>query len=318
MNTKPMFEHNETLEQALQRNVQDALREDIGRGDWTALLVPAGRRVTGRVRAKQAAVLCGQRWFEACLHTLDAQAQITWRVAEGAAVTPGTEVCHITADARALLSAERPGLNFLQMLSAVATVTRQYVDAIAGISPNPKGCAVLDTRKTLPGLRQAQKYAVRTGGGQNQRLALWHGILIKENHIAAAGGVTAALHAAMALNSGVSVQIEVESLAELQAALAAGAQSVLLDDFTLADMHAAYALNAANPHPAVLEVSGGVDLASVRDIAATGVDRISIGKLTKDVQAVDLSLRVDVFSAAGGAAPTGPAPPTRAGLLPSP
>ena len=290
-----MFDTNETLEQALQRNVRDALMEDIGRGDWTAMLVPAGRRVTGRVVAKQAALLCGQPWFDACLRALDAQASITWHVAEGAAVAAGTEVCRIHADARALLSAERPALNFLQMLSAVATVTRQYVDAIAGLSPNPRGCAVLDTRKTLPGLRQAQKYAVRTGGGQNQRLALWHGILIKENHIAAAGGISAALQAALALNSGVSVQIEVESLAELEEALAAGAPGVLLDDFTLADMRSACALNGGR---AVLEVSGGVDLQSIRSIAATGVDRISIGKLTKDVQAIDLSLRVEPFGAA--------------------
>ena len=285
-----MFETNETLEDALQRNVRDALTEDIGRGDWTAMLVPAGRRVTGRVVAKQAAVLCGRPWFDACVHALDAQAQVAWHVAEGAAVTPGTELCRIEANARALLSAERPALNFLQMLSAVATVTRQYVDAIAGLSPNPKGCAVLDTRKTMPGLRQAQKYAVRTGGGHNQRLALWHGILIKENHIAAAGGIAAALHAALALNSGVMVQVEVESLAELEEALAAGAQNVLLDDFTLADMHCANVLNAGR---AVLEVSGGVDLQTIRDIAATGVDRISVGKLTKDVQAIDLSLRID-------------------------
>jgi nicotinate-nucleotide pyrophosphorylase (carboxylating) len=290
-----MFDTNETLEQALQRNVRDALMEDIGRGDWTAMLVPAGRRVTGRVVAKQAALLCGQPWFDACLRALDAQASITWHVAEGAAVAAGTEVCRIHADARALLSAERPALNFLQMLSAVATVTRQYVDAIAGLSPNPRGCAVLDTRKTLPGLRQAQKYAVRAGGVQNQRLALWHGILIKENHIAAAGGISAALQAALALNSGVPVQIEVESLAELEEALAAGAPSVLLDDFTLGDMRSACALNGGR---AVLEVSGGVDLQSVRSIAATGVDRISIGKLTKDVQAIDLSLRVDPFGAA--------------------
>ena len=287
------FDSNETLEAARARNVRDALMEDIGRGDWTAQLVPAGRRVSGRVVAKEAAVLCGQAWFEGCLHTLDPAATVAWQVAEGAAMAAGTEVCRIKADARALLSAERPGLNFLQTLSAVATTTRRYVDAMAGLSPNPRGCAVLDTRKTLPGLRQAQKYAVRTGGGQNQRLALWHGILIKENHIAAAGGITAALQAAAALNSGVPVQVEVESLAELEEALAAGATSVLLDDFSLADMHAAYALNAARAQPAVLEVSGGVDLGSIREIAATGVDRISIGKLTKDVQAVDLSLRID-------------------------
>jgi nicotinate-nucleotide pyrophosphorylase (carboxylating) len=227
------------------------------------------------------------------VQALDAGAVLTWHVAEGAAVTPGTEVCRIEADARALLSAERPALNFLQTLSATATVTRQYVDAIAGCSPNPRGCAVLDTRKTLPGLRQAQKYAVRTGGGQNQRLALWAGILIKENHIAAAGGVAPALQAALALHAGVPVQIEVESLAELEQALAAGAQNVLLDDFSLADMRAACALNAARAQPAVLEVSGGVDIDSIRDLARTGVDRISVGKLTKDVSAVDLSLRID-------------------------
>jgi nicotinate-nucleotide pyrophosphorylase (carboxylating) len=285
-----MFEHNETLEAARARNVRDALMEDIGRGDWTAMLVPAGRRARGRVVAKEAALLCGRDWFDACVHTLDAAATVAWAADEGTAVAAGTEVCRIDADARALLSAERPALNFLQMLSAVATVTRQYVDAIAGVSPNPKGCAVLDTRKTLPGLRQAQKYAVRVGGGQNQRLALWHGILIKENHIAAAGGIVPALQAAFALNAGVTVQIEVESLAELDEALRAGATSVLLDDFTLADMHAAFALNRGR---ALLEVSGGVDLSAIREIAATGVDRISVGKLTKDVRAVDLSLRVD-------------------------
>jgi nicotinate-nucleotide pyrophosphorylase (carboxylating) len=281
---------NETLALALARNVRDALTEDMGRGDWTALLVPAGRRVTGRVIAKEAGVMCGQAWFDACVHALDASAAVAWQVAEGELMSPGVEVCRITADARALLSAERPALNFLQMLSGVATVTRSYVDAIAGLSPNPKGCAVLDTRKTLPGLRQAQKYAVRVGGGHNQRLALWDGILIKENHIAAAGGIAQALQAATALNAGVSVQIEVEDLHELEAALAAGATSVMIDDFTLADMHRAYAINAGR---AVLEVSGGVDLQTIRDYAATGVDRISVGKLTKDVHAIDLSLRID-------------------------
>ncbi|MDO9093482.1 MAG: carboxylating nicotinate-nucleotide diphosphorylase [Rubrivivax sp.] len=285
-----MVEHNETLRTALARNVRDALAEDIGRGDWTALLVPDGRRVTGRVVAKSAAVICGRPWFDGCVRALDATADISWSVAEGTAVVAGTEVCRVQADARAMLSAERPALNFLQTLSATATVTRQFVDAIAGLSPNPKGCAVLDTRKTLPGLRQAQKYAVRTGGGQNQRMALWDGILIKENHIAAAGGIVPALQAAFALNAGVSVQLEVENLAELQQALDAGAQNVMLDDFTLADMHRAFALNAGR---AVLEVSGGVDLDSIREIAATGVDRISVGKLTKDVHAADLSWRID-------------------------
>ena len=282
-------EENESLASARARNVRDALAEDLGRGDWTASLVPAGRRVHARVTAKEGAVLCGQDWFADCLSALDDQATLQWHQPEGAHIAAGTVLCDIEADARALLSAERPALNFLQLLSATATVTRLYVDAIAGASPNPRGCAVLDTRKTLPGLRQAQKYAVRVGGGQNQRLALWHGILIKENHIAAAGGIAPALAAAAALHSGVTVQIEVESLDELHQALASGATSVLLDDFTLPQMREAVALTAGR---ALLEVSGGVDLAHIRDIAATGVDRISVGKLTKDVQAIDLSLRV--------------------------
>jgi nicotinate-nucleotide pyrophosphorylase (carboxylating) len=280
---------NESLESARQRNIHDALAEDIGRGDWTALLVPAGRRARAEVRAKEAGVLCGREWFDGCVRALDPAAHIAWAVAEGAAFAAGTQLVAVEGDARALLSAERPALNFLQLLSATATVTRRYVDAIAGASPNPRGCAVLDTRKTLPGLRQAQKYAVRVGGGQNQRLALWHGILIKENHIAAAGGVAAALAAARALGAGVPVQIEVESLAELAEALTAGAVSVLIDDFSPEQMREAVALNAGR---ALLEVSGGVDLERVRAIATTGVDRISIGKLTKDVQAIDLSMRI--------------------------
>ena len=283
------FHDNETLAQATARNVRDALGEDIGRGDWTAQLVPAERRVRALVLAKEAAVICGRPWFDACVLALDASAHLDWTVAEGDAVAAGSVVCRIESAARALLSAERPALNFLQTLSAVAGVTRQYVEAIAGASPNPRGCAVLDTRKTLPGLRQAQKYAVRVGGGHNHRMALWDGILIKENHIAAAGGIAAALQAAWALDAGVAIQIEVENLDELAQALAGGATSVLIDDFSREDMRRAVALNAGR---ALLEVSGGVDLAAVREIAATGVDRISIGKLTKDVRAVDLSLRV--------------------------
>ncbi len=284
-----MLSTNETLAEATARNIRDALSEDIGLGDWTAMLIPAGRRARAAVTAKETATLCGQAWFNGCLLSLDPTAHITWKVNEGQIVDGGTTVCLIEADARALLSAERPALNFLQMLSGVATLVRQYAQAIEGASPNPKGCAVLDTRKTLPGLRQAQKYAVRVGGGQNQRLALWDGILIKENHIAAAGGIGPALRAARALNAQVSVQIEVESLVEFQEALAAGAVSVLLDDFSWADMRAAVQLNQGR---ALLEVSGGVDLGVIREIAATGVDRISVGKLTKDVRAVDLSLRV--------------------------
>jgi nicotinate-nucleotide pyrophosphorylase (carboxylating) len=284
-----MFDSNETLEAARARNVHDALMEDIGRGDWTAQLVPAGRRVQARVLVREDALLCGRDWFDACLAALDTSARVDWHVAEGAPMAANTLVCHIEADARALLSAERPALNFLQLLSATATLTRQHVDAMAGASPNPRGCVILDTRKTLPGLRQAQKYAVRTGGGSNQRLALWHGILIKENHIAAAGGVAAALRHAQALHSGVDIQIEVESLEQLAEALGAGATSVLLDNFDVPRMREAVALTAQR---ALLEVSGGVALDQVRDIAATGVDRISIGRLTKDVRAVDYSMRV--------------------------
>ena len=284
-----MFEFNETLEQARARNIRDALMEDIGRGDWTGRLVPAGRRVRARVTVREAAVLAGRDWFDGCIKALDADALVAWRYDEGADMSADTVVCEIEADARALLSAERPALNFLQLLSATATTTRAHVRAIEGASPNPRGCAVLDTRKTLPGLRQAQKHAVRVGGGQNQRLALWHGILIKENHIAAAGGVSAALANAFALQSGVEIQIEVETIAQLREALAAGATSVLLDNFDEASMREAVAITAGR---APLEVSGGVTLAQLRGIAATGVDRISIGKLTKDVQAVDYSMRV--------------------------
>ncbi len=283
------FETNETLEQARARNVRDALFEDLGRADWTGHLVPEGRRVQARVVVRENAVLCGRDWFEACVLALDPAARVEWRYAEGARMAADTPVCQIESNARALLAAERPSLNFLQLLSATATLTRQYVDAIAGASPQPRGCAILDTRKTLPGLRQAQKYAVRVGGGQNQRLALWHGILIKENHIAAAGGIPQVLQAARELQAGVDIQIEVERLDQLREALAHGAGSVLLDNFSFAQMREAVAVTAGR---ALLEVSGGVGLDQVREIAATGVDRISIGRLTKDVKATDYSMRV--------------------------
>ncbi len=284
-----MFDHNETLEAARQRNIHDALMEDIGRRDWTAELVPAGQRVHAQVLVREDAVLCGRDWFDGCVLALDPEAGVTWLYEEGAAMQRDTAVCRIEAGARALLSAERPALNFLQLLSATATLTRRHVEAITGASPNPRGCAILDTRKTLPGLRQAQKYAVRVGGGTNHRLALWHGILIKENHIAAAGGIAAVLRNAAALNAGVDIQIEVESLDQLREALACGAMNIMLDNFTLPVMREAVSLNAGR---ALLEVSGSVRLEDVREIAATGVDRISIGRLTKDVKAVDYSMRV--------------------------
>jgi nicotinate-nucleotide pyrophosphorylase (carboxylating) len=284
-----VFAYNETLDQARERNIRDALMEDIGRADWTAQLVPAARRVHAQVRVREAAVLAGCDWFNGCLHALDATAHIQWHFTEGADLPADHIVCDIQAQARALLSAERCALNFLQLLSATATTTRAHVRAIEGASTNPRGCIVLDTRKTLPGLRQAQKYAVRVGGGHNQRLALWHGILIKENHIASAGSVTAALENAAALQAGGAIQIEVENLAQLQEALNAGATHVLLDNFTEPALRDAVELNAGR---ALLEVSGGVTLSMLRSLAATGVDRISIGKLTKDVLAIDYSMRV--------------------------
>jgi nicotinate-nucleotide pyrophosphorylase (carboxylating) len=279
---------NETLEEARARNVRDALLEDVGTGDRTAVLVPQ-RPVTARVRVRESAVLCGRDWFEACVRALDGAAHIDWRYEEGADMVADTPVCDVHGDARALLTAERPALNFLQLLSGTATITRRHVRAIEGASPNPGGCAILDTRKTIPGLRQAQKYAVRVGGGRNQRLALWDGVLVKENHIAAAGGVRVALERAFALDAGVGVQVEVENLEQLREALVAGATSVLLDNFTLERMREAVVLTDGR---ALLEVSGGVTLDSLREIAATGVDRISIGALTKDVRAVDYSMRV--------------------------
>lgn len=272
------------LAQALQRNVTIALDEDVGACDLTGELVPEGQRVNAQVVVREAAVLCGAPWFDAVMEALDASIIVDWQYAEGDLMNADSIVCKINAPARALLTAERGALNFLQLLSAVATATRKYVDIIAGTK-----AAILDTRKTLPGLRLAQKYAVRVGGGQNQRLALYDGILIKENHIAAAGGIAASLQAAQALNAGVSIQVEVESLDELQQALTSGARSILLDNFSTEMMRAAVDLNAGK---ALLEASGGIDTHSVRAIAETGVDRISIGSLTKDIKATDYSLRI--------------------------
>ena len=283
-----MFDYNETLEQARQRNIADALMEDIGKRDWTAQLVPS-KPVHAQLIVREQAILCGVDWFEGTLKKLDPAAKVTWHYLEGDLMKPDTKVCDIEANSRALLSAERPCINFLQTLSWTASIARQHVEAIAGVSPNPKGCAVLDTRKTIPGLRQAQKYAVRIGGGQNQRLALWHGILIKENHIAAAGGVAAAIKAAQALNSGVDIQVEVENFSELKEALDAGAKSILIDNFTTEQMKEAVAFTNGRT---LLEASGGIDLDQMRAIAATGVDRISLGKLTKDIKAVDFSMRI--------------------------
>ena len=272
------------LAAALQRNVVTALEEDIGAGDLTGMLVPEDQRVVAQVIVREQAVLCGAPWFDAVMTALDTSISIDWQYAEGDLMAADSVVCKIQAPARALLTAERSALNFLQLLSAVASVTRNYVNMIAGTK-----AAILDTRKTLPSLRLAQKYAVRVGGGQNQRLALYDGILIKENHIAAAGGIAPSLQAANALKAGVSIQVEVENLDELHQALESGALSILLDNFSTDMMRAAVELNAGR---ALLEASGGVDIHSVRAIAETGVDRISIGSLTKDIKATDYSLRI--------------------------
>lgn len=280
----PHAQFDDKLQAAFEQNILAALLEDIGSGDLTGKLVPSDTRVTARVIVREAAVLCGAPWFEGVMLAVDQDTDIAWQFAEGDLMPANSTVCTITANPRALLTAERAALNFLQLLSGVATTTRRYVDVIAGTS-----AAILDTRKTLPGLRQAQKYAVRVGGGKNQRMALYDGILIKENHIAAAGGVTPALTAAASLNAGAPVQIEVETIAQLEEALAAGVKSVLLDNFDLAMMREAVQVNAGR---ALLEASGGINLDTVRAIAETGVDRISIGSLTKDVHATDYSLRI--------------------------
>jgi len=280
----PYAPFDPALKAAFEANINVALAEDVGSGDVTGLLVPENDMVKARVIVREFAILCGAPWFEGVMTQIDPRIRIDWRYAEGDRMDAESEVCLIEGPARALLTAERGSLNFLQLLSGVATATRRYVDAIKGTRSS-----ILDTRKTLPGLRLTQKYAVRVGGGVNQRLALYDGILIKENHIAAAGGITAAMNAAQALNAGVSIQIEVESLAELNEALKAGATSILLDNFSLDDMREAVRLTAGR---AVLEGSGGVNFETVRSIAETGVDRISIGSLTKDVKATDYSLRI--------------------------
>ena len=268
----------------IERNVVAALVEDIGGGDLTAMLVPSGHVSRGTVVSREAAVLCGSAWFDACFVRLDGNATIVWHAKDGARIHAGQTLCEVHAATRALLTAERTALNFLQLLSGTATATRRFVDAIAGTRAH-----IVDTRKTLPGLRLAQKYAVRAGGGSNHRLGLYDGILIKENHIVAAGGIKAALaHSQQLARDGVFIQIEVENLEQLGEALENGAAMILLDNMSIETMHAAVALTDGR---ASLEASGGVDLERVRAIAKAGVDRISIGSLTKDPRAVDLSLR---------------------------
>lgn len=276
----------------LAEQVARALAEDVGTGDLTAALVPAGRTGRATVITREAAVLCGRPWFDEVFRQLDPSVRVSWYAVEGSAVVPNQLLCRLEGPARSLLTGERTALNFLQTLSATATLARRYAERLAGLP-----CRVLDTRKTIPGLRLAQKYAVRCGGGSNHRLGLYDGILVKENHIMAAGSIAAAVTAARAQGATVPVEVEVETLDELRQTLDAGADMALLDEFSLDDMRAAVAMNRSHPRgPIKLEASGSVTLETLRTIAETGVDFISVGSLTKHVRAVDLSMRFEFES----------------------
>jgi nicotinate-nucleotide pyrophosphorylase (carboxylating) len=271
-------------------SVRGALAEDVGSGDLTAALVPAGARAEATIVARERAVVCGTAWVDEVFRQLDPSIVITWDVADGARVEADARLCTLSGPARPILTGERTALNFLQTLSGTATAARRYADAVAGTSTR-----ILDTRKTIPGLREAQKYAVRCGGCHNHRFGLYDGILIKENHIAAAGGIAAAVRAARTSNARVPVEVEVETLDEVREALAAGADILLLDDFTLADTRAAVA-RARAQGSARLEASGGIDIGRLREVAETGVDFVSVGSLTKHVRAIDLSMRFRTVS----------------------
>jgi nicotinate-nucleotide pyrophosphorylase (carboxylating) len=268
----------------IQADVRRAIEEDVGSGDLTASLVPPQQRATATIICRESAVICGRPWVEAVLASVAPSARCQWRVEEGERCAPGQPVLVIEGLAHELLTAERCCLNFLQTLSAVATRTARFVEAVRGTR-----ASILDTRKTLPGLRVAQKYAVRCGGGKNHRMGLYDAVLIKENHIAAAGGITPAVRAAQALSRPVAfIQVEVETLAQLTEALDAGVTMVLLDNMTPETIRESVRLAAGR---CSLEISGGVTLDTVRELAQTGVDRISVGSLVKDIEAVDFSMR---------------------------
>ena len=275
------------LETEIKNNVSQSLAEDIGTGDLTTLLVPCEVTATANVICREKAILCGIQWFEACFRQFSLNTEISWFVQEGEMIYAGQELCKIKGNARTLLTVERPALNFLQTLSAVATQTQYYVNAVLGT-----GAVIVDTRKTIPGLRLAQKYAVKCGGGINHRLGLYDGILIKENHIMSAGGIEQALHTAKEISPiGTLIQIEVETRDELLKALNVGAKMILLDNFDPDELRYAVTLTSQLTNKqTVLEASGGITLDNVREIAETGVDRISIGSITKDIKAVDLSM----------------------------
>ncbi len=278
-------------------DIARALAEDVGDGDLSAAAIPAERHERARVIARAPGVVCGRPWFDGVFRAVDPRVAIEWHVDEGAPVAAETTLCSLAGPARALFTAERSALNFLQLLSGVATATRAYVDAVAGTDT-----AILDTRKTLPGLRQAQKYAVTCGGGANHRMGLYDAAMLKENHLHAAGSITAAVAALRAAHPDAPLTVEVETLAQVREALAAGADRLLLDNFSLHNLRTAVTENAGR---AWLEASGGITLANVRAVAATGVDCISIGALTKDIQALDLSMRFAGDGVSGGNAPTG-------------
>ncbi len=266
--------------------MREALAEDVGSGDLTAALVPADQRAEATIITRDAAVICGQPWVEEVFRQLDSSIRIEWQVTEGADATRNQLLCTLAGPARPLLTGERTALNFLQTLSAVASATRACVDAVAGTRTR-----ILDTRKTIPGLRLAQKYAVRTGGGTNHRIGLYDGILVKENHIVAAGGITATVRRAREQGSTVLLEVEVETLAQAEEAFAAGADRLLLDNFDIATMREAVALRDRLSPQTTLEASGGIHFETLRPVAETGVDFISIGALTKNIRAVDLSMR---------------------------
>jgi nicotinate-nucleotide pyrophosphorylase (carboxylating) len=276
------------LPQDLSRQVEAALAEDIGSGDVTAALVPATQQVRGTIVTREEAVLCGRAWADETFRRLDPRVKLGWHATDGERLAPGQVICEIKGPARAVLTGERTALNFLQLLSATATQARRFVDAVAGT-----GCRILDTRKTLPGLRTAQKYAVRCGGADNHRMGLYDRVLIKENHIATAGSLTGAIRTARGHAPGLGVEVEVETLAELEEALAASPDIVMLDDFSHADLRTAVALNRSRGSKVRLEASGSVSLEAVRAVAETGVDYVSVGGLTKNVRAVDLSMRLE-------------------------
>jgi len=274
------------LTRHLTDSVLAALAEDVGDGDLTAQLVPGEQRAQARVITREDCTICGQPWFDEVFRQLDPAIEIDWKIREGKRAVAGEEICDLQGPARAVLTGERTALNFLQMLSAVASAARRYVDAVAETN-----ATILDTRKTLPGLRLAQKYAVTVGGAQNHRIGLYDAILIKENHIAAAGGIRPAVDRALEHGDEIMIEVEVENLEQLDETLASGAHRALLDNFSLDAMREAVAMRDHQGSALTLEASGGITLENVRQIADTGVDFISVGALTKDVRAIDLSMR---------------------------